>query len=70
MKNREVLDDAAIDFTMTFYDRLIRGMTTCEAFDAAKADIEFKYQAVEANIFLIFKNSNHKSKECSRLPKS
>lgn len=43
MKNREVLDDAAIDFTMTFYDRLIRGMTTCEAFDAAKADIEFKY---------------------------
>ena len=67
-KKREVLDEAAIDFTKTFYDRLIRGMTICEAFDAAKADVEFKHKAVEASIFMIFKSSSHRNKECSRHP--
>ena len=63
-----MLDEAAIDFTKTFYDRLIRGMTICEAFDAAKADVEFKHKAVEASIFMIFKSSSHKNKDCSRHP--
>ena len=67
-KRREVLDEAAIDFTQTFYDRLIRGMTTCEAFNAAKADVEFKYKEFEAEIFMNFKSTNHKAKECSKLP--
>ena len=42
-KKREVLDDAAIDFTSTFYGKIVNGMAICEAFNAAKRDVEFKY---------------------------
>ena len=43
-KKRQVLDDAAIDFTSTFYEKMIvNGMDVCKAFNAAKNDIEFKY---------------------------
>ena len=42
-KKREVLDDAAIDFTTTFYGKMLNGMNVCEAFSAAKRDVEFKH---------------------------
>ena len=56
----EVLDQASIDFTATFYRQIFstkqntKQTTVCEAFKAAKRDVEFKYKSKEADIFQIF----------------
>ena len=39
--DRYVLDDAAIVFTKTFYHKLFDQINICEAFEAAKAYVEF-----------------------------
>ena len=52
-RNAEVLDLATIDFTKSFYNSLIRGMTVCDAFDKAKTDVSFKHKSAEADIFQI-----------------
>ena len=40
-KDNEVLDKAAIDFTDKFYSHVISGDSVCQAFDKAKAAVEF-----------------------------
>ena len=50
-KNRFVLDEAAIQFTKTFYVNLFQGADICSAFDSAKGAVSFKLGEVEANLF-------------------
>ena len=50
-RNRQVLDSASIDFTKSFYNYLIIGMTVCAAFEKAKNDVEFKHKSTEAEMF-------------------
>ena len=53
-RNRQVLDVASIDFTKSFYNYIVLGMTVCAAFQKAKSDVEFKHKSNEADIFQIF----------------
>ena len=53
-RNRQVLDAASIDFTKSFYNYLILGMTVCAAFKKARSDVEFKHKSTEAEMFQIF----------------
>ena len=48
------MDKAAIDFTDKFYSNVISGDSVCQAFDKAKAAVEFLYQQREAAMFTIF----------------
>ena len=53
---KEVLDQAAIDFTATFYRSIFgnKQASVCDAFKAAKRDVEFKHKSKEADIFKMF----------------
>ena len=53
-KDKEVLDDLAVEFTELFYKQLFAGESICAAFDRAKAGVEVKYNANEADLFTIF----------------
>jgi hypothetical protein len=58
-----VLDNAAIDFTRTFYSYLFKGTPICEAFKQAKGAVEFMHKKTEANLFLLLLNENFYSGE-------
>lgn len=47
----EVLDKAALIFTRSFYKKIFKGVPICEAFDLAKADVEFEINIGSANMF-------------------
>jgi hypothetical protein len=53
-----VLDNAAIDFTRTFYSHLFKGTPICEAFKQAKGAVEFIYKKTEASLFLMLLNED------------
>ena len=53
--NEYVLDDATIDFTKQFYTKILNGDEICNAFESAKATVEYKFaSAKEANLFIKF----------------
>lgn len=54
--DREVLDEASINFTRNLYSNLLRGYGVCEAFDTAVNQTKVylgKDKAHEADIFLL-----------------
>ena len=46
-QNKEVLDEAAIHFTKSFYQNVFDGMKICQAFEEAKSDVVFKFKKHE-----------------------
>lgn len=46
-----MLDRAALIFTRSFYKKIFKGVPICEAFDLAKADVEFEINIGSANMF-------------------
>ena len=53
-KDKEVLDDAAIDFSNHFYSEILNGVSICKAFDDAKERVKFLHGSRESTIFTIF----------------
>ena len=58
-QSEHVLDEAAIDFTKSFYQHLFDEFDVCEAFKVAKKDVEFKYKSKESDLFTLLKNDDH-----------
>lgn len=52
-QQRFVLDEAAIQFTRTFYQHLFKGTPICIAFKAAKNAVAGHIRDAEANLFLM-----------------
>ena len=53
-KDQKVLDEAAVMFTQRFYQFVFQGKSVCDAFYAAKSDVEAIYSEREARIFTMF----------------
>lgn len=50
----QVLDEAAIAFTKTFYTHIFSGVQVCKAFERAKNSVSFKICEGESSIFKLF----------------
>ena len=51
-----VLDEAAIEFTRNFYQRILSGSTICAAYKTAKAGVKFMIEKKEADIIVLLYN--------------
>ena len=58
--DRYVLDEAAIAFTKTFYQKLINQTTICQAFEYAKSFVEFRFPKKEADLFTLLHQDDEK----------
>ena len=67
-KKKYVLDEAAIQFTKTFYSEVFNGYDICTAFDHAKSAVEFQLNDREAEIFILFL-SEDKNRDITKLKK-
>lgn len=56
----KVLDEAAIAFTKTFYQKLLNQEDICAAFNIAKASVAFMHQSQEADKFQMLKQEELK----------
>ena len=57
-KSKEILDEAAIAFTKSFYYHIFIKQNICDAFEKARADTQWQYEEHEANKFQILTKEN------------
>ena len=57
-QQRFVLDEAAIQFTRTFYKHIFQGTPICTAFEAAKSAVGGHIRESEANLFVMLLKEN------------